>query len=185
MKEWHKVENLQPIPPPTPDGFLKVSAHARASFKAGSRGRARVVARRALTRPACSCVHVLPQRLTHGDEVEVLHDDGWWRMTFMGTRPHAEGGGLEYNVHSALYQVERWLPAEHVRPAWKRWGSTWRQLDQMRKPAPPVKAASLSPSKPSKASATSPKKAGSQYITGSASSPASDGEPGGDPGDPD
>ena len=68
------------------------------------------------------------QRLAKGDEVEVLYDDGWWIMTFMGTRPSASA--VEYNVYSALYQVERWVPADSIRPNWKRWGSKWKQLEQ-------------------------------------------------------
>ena len=36
------------------------------------------------------------QRLTHGDEVEILHEDGWWDVTFIGLR-HSEGG-VEYQV---------------------------------------------------------------------------------------
>ena len=118
LKEWHKVENLRPSRP------LQTGSSGECACARVLQGRlawpSTCGCSTCTPRPACSCVHVLPQRLTHGDEVEVLHDDGWWRMTFMGTRPNAEGGGLEYNVHSALYQVERWVPAEHVRPAWKR-----------------------------------------------------------------
>ena len=109
LREYHKAENIQPVPPSTPDGFLK--------------------------------------RLTHGDEVEVLHDDGWWRMTFQGTR--SARGDVEYHVSSTLYQVERWVTADEVRPNWKRWGSKWRQLEQLRKPvASPTKDKKALPTKP-------------------------------------
>ena len=84
----------------------------------------------------------MAQRLTHSDAVEVLYDDGWWLMTFLGTRPSAHGRGMEYNVRSDMYQVERWVAAEEVRPHWKRWGSKWRQLEQLRKEHQP-KAAPL------------------------------------------
>ena len=93
-----------------------------------------------------SALHA-PQRLTNSDEVDVFYDDGWWLMTFMGTRRSASG--TEYHVRSDLYQVERWVPADHVRPHWRRRGAKWRQLDQMRKQpaqakAPPKKAESPS-----------------------------------------
>lgn len=60
-------------------------------------------------------------------------------MTFVGTR-HVEGC-TEYNVWSDLYQVGRWVTANHVRPNWQRWGSKWRKLEQLRKPAPQVAGA--------------------------------------------
>ena len=98
------------------------------------------------------------QRLAESDEVEVLHDDGWWVMTFMGTRP-GDDGGIEYHVASALYHVERWVGADHVRPRWKRWGTKWRPLEQLRKPpaqpkgSPVAATTKPAPSKP-KASPT-------------------------------
>jgi len=49
-----------------------------------------------------SALHA-PQRLTNSDEVDVFYDDGWWLMTFMGTRRSASG--TEYHVRSDLYQV--------------------------------------------------------------------------------
>jgi len=89
-----------------------------------------------------------PQRLTNSDEVDVFYDDGWWLMKFVGTRRSASG--TEYHVRSDLYQVERWVPADHIRPHWRRRGAKWRELDQMRKQpaqakAPPPKDASPSP----------------------------------------
>ena len=91
------------------------------------------------------------QRLTNSDEVDVYYDDGWWLMKFMGTRRSASG--TEYHVRSDLYQVERWVPADHIRPHWRRRGAKWRELDQMRKQpaqakAPPPKDASPSPKSP-------------------------------------
>lgn len=92
------------------------------------------------------------QRLTAGDEVEALHDDGWWIMTFRGT----QNNGNEFIVTSDMYQVERCVAADQLRPRWKRWGTKWRQLEQMRKPA---KAASSKPTTPPKASAARPPRA--------------------------
>jgi hypothetical protein len=85
------------------------------------------------------------QRLTHGDEVDVLYDDGWWRMSFLGSRRGADGA--EYGASSELYQVERWVAPEHVRPAWKRWGTKWRQLEQQQQ-RKPAKATSPKPTLP-------------------------------------
>ena len=75
----------------------------------------------------------MAQRLTHSDEVEVWYKGGWWLATFLGTRPSAGRRGMVYHVRSDMYQVERWVSAKQVRPHWKRWGSTWRQLEQFRK----------------------------------------------------
>ena len=79
------------------------------------------------------------KRLTQSDDVEVFHDDGWWVMSFGGTRAGADG--TEYNVRSDLYQLERWVAADSIRPHWERWGMKWRQLEQMRKPTQPKVAA--------------------------------------------
>ena len=92
VREWHQTTHIQPVPPPTPDGYL--------------------------------------QRLTAGDEVEALYDDGWWEMTYKGTRKSKEGSLTEYIVWSELYQVERQVAAHEIRPRWKRWGTKWRQLEQ-------------------------------------------------------
>jgi len=120
-----------------------------------------------------SALHA-PQRLTNSDEVDVFYDDGWWLMTFMGTRRSASG--TEYHVRSDLYQVERWVPADHVRPHWKRWGAKWRQLDQMRKQpaqakAPPKKAESPSP-KAAAPNATGPAAAAAAPAKAAAAAPA-------------
>ena len=120
-----------------------------------------------------SALHA-PQRLTNSDEVDVFYDDGWWLMTFMGTRRSA--GGTEYHVRSDLYQVERWVPADHVRPHWKRWGAKWRQLDQMRKQpaqakAPPKKSESPSP-KAAAPNATGPAAAAAAPAKAAAAAPA-------------
>ena len=115
-----------------------------------------------------------PQRLTNSDEVDVFYDDGWWLMKFVGTRRSASG--TEYHVRSDLYQVERWVPADHVRPHWKRWGAKWRQLDQMRKQpaqakAPPKKAESPSP-KAAAPNATGPAAAAAAPAKAAAAAPA-------------
>ena len=120
LREWHKGENLQPVPPPTPTGFHKL--------------------------------------LTHGDEVEVRYDDGWWRMTFLGTRQVE--GVTEFNVWSELYQVGRWVTAVEVRPSWQRWGSKWRKLDQMRKVTQSTKSSAKAP----QGTSTSPKAAASPKV---------------------
>ena len=73
-------------------------------------------------------------------------------MSFMGTR--REAGRTEYGVQSDVYQVERWVGADQVRPHWRRWGTKWRKLDQMQKPAPAkATAPSASPPKPAAAKA--------------------------------
>jgi hypothetical protein len=120
-----------------------------------------------------SALHA-PQRLTNSDEVDVFYDDGWWLMKFVGTRRSASG--TEYHVRSDLYQVERWVPADHVRPHWKRWGAKWRQLDQMRKQpaqakAPPKKAESPSP-KAAAPNATGPAAAAAAPAKAAAAAPA-------------
>ena len=99
----------------------------------------------------------LPQRLTSGDDVEVLHDDGWWEMTFVGSRPAA--GGTEYCTRSELYQIERWVAADAIRPRWRRWGTKWRSLEQLaKKPATSPKSAAAKPaSKAAAAAATASK----------------------------
>jgi hypothetical protein len=122
LREWHKGENLQPIPPPTPNGFHKVRLPLLMIYAA-------------VLLMIRLCSVRVPQLLTHGDEVEALYDDGWWRMNFMGTRQVE--GGIEYNVWSDLYHVGRWVPADEVRPKWERWGSKWRKLEQLRKSFPP------------------------------------------------
>ena len=116
-----------------------------------------------------SALHA-PQRLTNSDEVDVFYDDGWWLMTFMGTRRSASG--TEYHVRSDLYQVERWVPADHIRPHWRRWGAKWRQLDQMRKQPAQAKASPKKVAPPNTAPSPSPK-AAAPNASGPAAAPAS------------
>ena len=115
-----------------------------------------------------SALHA-PQRLTNSDEVDVFYDDGWWLMTFMGTRRSASG--TEYHVRSDLYQVERWVPADHIRPHWRRWGAKWRQLDQMRKQPAQAKASPKKVAPPNTAPSPSPK-AAAPNASGPAAAPA-------------
>ncbi len=131
LREWHLIKNIQPIPPPMPDGFLR--------------------------------------RLTQHDLVEVFYDDGWWVTQFAGTRVGANG--TEYNVRSDLYQLERWVTADNIRPHWERWGTKWRQREQMRKPTQPKAAAPSSKATP--ATAKAPAAAAASNKSSSLSKPGS------------
>lgn len=55
LQEWHKAENLQPVPPPTPNGYLKVRLRAETPLSA--RGCTRAF-------PSCCAPHSLPRTLS-------------------------------------------------------------------------------------------------------------------------